>query len=172
MQQVACAVQQLLLLLLLAPGPVLVPCTMHLCVATLACSPPAPPWLNNAQQSRQQCFPLHCTEHLFHPPQDLLDSWLACQATWQYLEPIFSSPDILKQMPEEGEKFQTVDATWREMMDSARVNPSCLALAAEPERLAALQQNNKLLDEIQKVGRWCWLLAAVKGASLRAWAAW
>ena len=37
------------------------------------------------------------------------------QGTWQYLEPIFSSPDILKQMPEEGEKFQVVDQAWREV---------------------------------------------------------
>jgi len=82
--------------------------------------------------------------------QDTLDAWLTCQAAWQYLEPIFSSPDIMAQMPEEGDKFATVDAAWKDVMDAASADPSALSAGRDRERLETLREANALLDEIQK----------------------
>ena len=82
--------------------------------------------------------------------QDTLDQWGSCQATWQYLEPIFASEDIVKQMPVEGEKFKSVDQMYRNVVDATAKNPSAIQCGRDETRLQSLEAANKLLDEIQR----------------------
>uniref|UniRef100_A0A671XYF8 Dynein axonemal heavy chain 7 n=1 Tax=Sparus aurata TaxID=8175 RepID=A0A671XYF8_SPAAU len=77
--------------------------------------------------------------------QDIIDSMLKCQATWLYLEPIFSSEDIIAQMPEEGRKFAIVDGYWKNIIDA-----HVLVATSQPNMLGRLQESNVFLDDIQK----------------------
>ena len=83
--------------------------------------------------------------------QDLLDNWLKCQSTWLYLEPIFSSEDIVKQMPEEGEKFRQVDNEWRDIMKMTQQAPEVIAIGNDKDRLERLEECNILLESIKRV---------------------
>jgi dynein heavy chain len=82
--------------------------------------------------------------------QDILDAWLKCQLTWLYLEPIFSSEDIMAQMPEEGRKFGIVDRYWRDIMTETGADPHALAVTTNSTMLDRLKESNQLLEEIQK----------------------
>ena len=82
--------------------------------------------------------------------QAVVDEWLALQRGWMYLEPIFSSPDILRQMPTEGRRFQSVDALWRGTMAKTLEDPSVMAVAENETLLANLKAATEKLDTIQK----------------------
>lgn len=54
--------------------------------------------------------------------QKILSEWLRAQASWMYLEPIFGSPDIIEQMPQEGSLFHATNKVFRKIMGDAEVN--------------------------------------------------
>ncbi|KAJ3193186.1 Dynein heavy chain 7, axonemal [Irineochytrium annulatum] len=82
--------------------------------------------------------------------QEILDEWLKVQATWLYLEPIFSSEDIMRQMPSEGKRFVSVNKTWKDLMAHTAVDNRVLHVTVLPGLLAKLQESNAELELIQK----------------------
>ncbi|XP_075795609.1 dynein axonemal heavy chain 1 isoform X2 [Pelodiscus sinensis] len=82
--------------------------------------------------------------------QDVLEEWLTCQRSWLYLEPIFSSEDINRQLPVESKRYQTMDRMWRKIMKNANENREVISLCPDPRLLESLRKCNQLLDLVQK----------------------
>lgn len=81
---------------------------------------------------------------------EVLEAWLKVQRDWLYLQPIFESPDINKQLPTEGKKFANVDKNWKQTMSSAKSNPNVLDFCDNEKLLEKFKESSKLLDQVQK----------------------
>jgi dynein heavy chain, axonemal len=75
---------------------------------------------------------------------DVMDEWIKVQRSWLYLQPIFDSPDIQKQLPKEYKRFATVDKHWRNTMDE--LDPDRGKDAAERLRAIDFLPREKLLE--------------------------
>ena len=82
--------------------------------------------------------------------QDTLDEWLACQRAWMYLETIFASADIIRQLPAAAKKFQAVDKSWKATMKATADDPMALKSCTVAGRKDMFLQHNNTLDKIQK----------------------
>lgn len=82
--------------------------------------------------------------------QEILDDWLRVQDIWMYFEPIFSSPDIQQQMPEEGRRFGAVDKIWKELMKQVHADPAVMSVVDIDKMSEKLKKAFSLLEIIQK----------------------
>lgn len=69
---------------------------------------------------------------------------------WIYLEPLFCSEDIMRQMPEESERFNNINKMWTDIMNYAIENPEVLAVIEYPDIMNILNESNTTLESIKK----------------------
>ena len=82
--------------------------------------------------------------------QETLDEWLTLQKNWMYLESIFASGDIRKQLPQESTNFLIVDNEWKSTMKETYEYAVAFVACTKEGRLQAFLQHNETLDQIQK----------------------
>ena len=76
--------------------------------------------------------------------------WVKVQSVWVYLEPIFSSPDITKHLPNESIDFRTVDSEWKEMMNKIVNDTQVISFTKDRTFLDTLKECQNTLDRVQK----------------------
>ena len=89
-------------------------------------------------------------EDFLNYTQNLINYWTKVQGVWLYLEPVFSSEDIMKQMPTEGAKFREVDASWKMIMSKIHTNPKLKDVTRNRKTLEQFKEANESLEVVQK----------------------
>lgn len=81
---------------------------------------------------------------------DCIDEWMKCQGQWMYLQPIFDSPDIVRQLPSENKKFKSVDRNWKSCINGTIEEPNTLKACTREGLLETFQDCNSKLDLVQR----------------------
>jgi len=83
---------------------------------------------------------------------NVLEEWNKCQKSWIYLQPVFDSSDIAKDIPHEHKKFMMTDRMWRDLMFGLE-KPPLLAVKSHCSReglLEKLREANMNLENVEK----------------------
>jgi dynein heavy chain len=67
-----------------------------------------------------------------------------------YLQPIFDSPDIMKQLHYENKKFKSVDKMWRKIILKVEENPNVLIACNREGLFADFKDANESLERVQR----------------------
>ena len=81
---------------------------------------------------------------------NVMEEWKVFQSQWCYLQPIFDSPDINRQLPKESALFKRVDSTWRTCISEAKVQKNVLRVCISDGLFDKFKEANSTFDKIQK----------------------
>lgn len=81
--------------------------------------------------------------------QKTIDEWTKVQMQWMYLLPIFSSKDIVAQLPDENIMFQSVNATFRKAMEIVARDRRVKETAGSVGLYESMKEANELLEKVQ-----------------------
>ncbi|XP_054550811.1 dynein axonemal heavy chain 14 isoform X4 [Talpa occidentalis] len=79
-----------------------------------------------------------------------LESCMKCQRNWLYLEPIFNSLEIRRQLPSEADLFSRVIFMWQEIMLKIQNKLNALRLVTSQRVIETLKSCNTNLEYIKK----------------------
>ncbi|XP_045539469.1 dynein axonemal heavy chain 1 [Papilio machaon] len=82
--------------------------------------------------------------------QRVVDEWIECQKQWMYLEPIFNSEDISRQLPFEAKKYGTMERIWRRIMGTAAACPKIMVTCPDSRLLDSLVEAIHLLEIVAR----------------------
>lgn len=81
---------------------------------------------------------------------NIIEEWRRFQGQWCYLQPIFDSPDINKQLPNESAMFKRVDTTWRQAISQTKIQKNVLKVCLGEDYYDKFKEANNSFDLIQK----------------------
>ena len=79
---------------------------------------------------------------------EIMESWVECQRSWLYLQPIFTGTSIQQKLYKEARDWTMVDKTWTGIMTLTHNHPDFVNVMHRENLLENLQECNRLLDSI------------------------
>uniref|UniRef100_A0A7S0HBM9 Uncharacterized protein n=1 Tax=Hanusia phi TaxID=3032 RepID=A0A7S0HBM9_9CRYP len=69
---------------------------------------------------------------------DVVEQWIQVQNLWIYMEAVFSSGDIAKQLPQEAKRFSSIDKNFMKVTSKAYEEPNCVECCCNNEIMKEL----------------------------------
>ena len=80
---------------------------------------------------------------------NVIEEWRVFQKQWAYLQPIFSSPDISRQLINESNMFKKIDMYYKTLLNQVKDLRHVLKIMQQERLYEKIRENNAELEQIQ-----------------------